>query len=144
MSETGTAAMISVPEFTDLCRREAKFFDLYHFQTLEIGAGTARVRMPADERHVRPGGTISGPAQMALADFSIYAAVLGAIGEVPLAVTTSLNINFLNKPAPGELLAEARLLKVGKRLAMGEVTIFSNGVQQPVSHVTATYSIPPS
>jgi len=143
MPEAAMAAKISVEDFSALCKREAKFFDLYHFHTLEIGAGSARVRMPADERHVRPGGTISGPAQMALADFSIYAAVLGAIGEVPLAVTTSLNINFLNKPAPGELLAEARLLKLGKRLAMGEVTIFSNGASQPVSHVTATYSIPP-
>jgi uncharacterized protein (TIGR00369 family) len=91
---------------------------------------------------VRPGGTISGPTMMALADFAMYVAVLAAIGPVPLAVTINLNINFLRKPAPRDLVAEARLLKLGKRLAMGEVTICSDGESEPVAHVTSTYSIP--
>jgi acyl-coenzyme A thioesterase PaaI-like protein len=80
---------------------------------------------------------------MALADFSMYVAVLAAIGPAPLAVTINLNINFLRRPAPRDLVAEARLLKLGMRLAMGEVTIRSEGQSEPVAHVTSTYSIPP-
>jgi uncharacterized protein (TIGR00369 family) len=78
---------------------------------------------------------------MALADFAMYVAVLAAIGPVPLAVTINLNINFLRRPAPRDLVAEARLLKLGKRLATGEITIWSHG--EPVAHATSTYSIPP-
>jgi uncharacterized protein (TIGR00369 family) len=102
-----------------------------------------RVRQAFRQRSVRPGGTISGPTMMALADFAMYVAVLAAIGPVPLAVTINLNINFLRKAAPRDLLAEARLLKLGKRLATGEVTIRSQGEMEPVAHVTSTYSIPP-
>ena len=102
-----------------------------------------RVRQAFRQRSVRPGGTISGPTMMALADFAMYVAVLVAIGPVPLAVTINLNINFLHKAAPRDLLAEARLLKLGKRLATGEVTICSQGETEPVAHVTSTYSIPP-
>ena len=102
-----------------------------------------RVRQAFRQRSVRPGGTISGPTMMALADFSMYVAVLAAIGPVPLAVTINLNINFLRKAAPRDLLAEAWLLKLGKRLATGEVTICSQGETEPVAHVTSTYSIPP-
>jgi len=102
-----------------------------------------RVRQAFRQVSLRPGGTISGPTMMALADFAMYVAVLAAIGPVPLAVTTNLNINFLRKPVPGDLVAEARLLKIGKRLATGEVTIRSDGETEPVAHVTSTYSIPP-
>jgi len=105
--------------------------------------GGCRVRQAFRELHVRPGGTISGPTMMALADFAMYVAVLGAIGPVPLAVTINLNINFLRKPAPRDLTGEARLLKLGKRLATGEVWIRSDGEEDPVAHVTSTYSIPP-
>jgi uncharacterized protein (TIGR00369 family) len=106
--------------------------------------GGARVRQGFREASIRPGGTISGPTMMALADFAMYVAVLAAIGPVPLAVTTNLNINFLRKPGPRDLLADAHLLKVGKRLAVGEVTIRSEGEEEPVAHVTSTYSIPPT
>jgi uncharacterized protein (TIGR00369 family) len=102
-----------------------------------------RVRQAFNESSLRPGGTISGPTMMALADFAMYVAVLSAIGPVPLAVTTNLNINFLRKPAARDLLAQARLLKLGQRLAVGEVTIRSEGEEDAVAHVTATYSIPP-
>jgi uncharacterized protein (TIGR00369 family) len=105
--------------------------------------GGCRVRQAFRELHVRPGGTISGPTMMALADFAMYVAVLGAIGPVPLAVTINLNINFLRKPAQRDLTGEARLLKLGKRLATGEVWIRSDGGDEPVAHVTSTYSIPP-
>ena len=104
--------------------------------------GDIRVRRQFDDGHLRPGGTISGPTMMELADFAMYVAVFSAIGPQPLAVTINLNINFLRKPARADLIAEARLIKVGKRLAVGEVAIYSDGVVEPVAHVTSTYSIP--
>ena len=105
--------------------------------------GGCRVRQAFRAVSLRPGGTISGPTMMALADFAMYVAVLAAIGPVPLAVTINLNINFLRKPAQRDLTAEARLFKVGKRLATGEVLIRCIGEEELVAHVTATYSIPP-
>ena len=137
------AAHITIEAFEALCRREANFVEQYGFVTEYIGYGTARARLPFDDAHVRPGGTVSGPAMMALADFAMYALVLGMIGPVPLAVTTSLNVNFLRKPGRADVLAEARMLKLGKRLAVGEVNLSSVGSDDPVAHVTATYSIPP-
>src|SRR5712671_2879163 len=101
-----------------------------------------RVRQDFRQRSARPGGTISGPTMMALADFAMYVAVLAAIGPVPLAVTTNLNINFLRKPGETDLLAEAKLMKLGKRLAVGEVAIRSAGGVELVAHATSTYSIP--
>jgi uncharacterized protein (TIGR00369 family) len=101
-----------------------------------------RVRWTFEETALRPGGTVSGPTMMELADFAMYVAVFSAIGPQPLAVTTNLNINFLRKPTRADLLADARLMKVGKRLTVGEVTIYSEGTEEPVAHVTATYSIP--
>jgi len=100
------------------------------------------VRQTYQAQFIRPGGTISGPTMMALADFAMYVGLLASIGPVPLAVTTNLNINFLRKPAARDLIAECRLLKLGKRLAVGEVTIGSEGMDEPVAHVTSTYSIP--
>ncbi len=101
-----------------------------------------RIRQAYRESFIRPGGTISGPTMMALADFAMYVAVLASIGPVPLAVTTNFNINFLRKPAQSDLIAEAKLMKLGKRLAVGEVAIHSDGHQEAVAHVTSTYSIP--
>ena len=107
-----------------------------------VGYGDIRVRREFHADHLRPGGTVSGPTMMELADFAMYVAVFSAIGRQPLAVTTNLNINFLRKPAPADLLADAKLMKIGKRLAVGEVTIYSDGSDEPVAHVTSTYSIP--
>jgi len=143
MDQASQTPRISIDAFNRLLTESAPFQKIYGFETQEIGFGTARVRLPAGEAHIRPGGTLSGPAQMALADFAMYAALLGAIGEVPLAVTTSLNINFLQRPAPGDLLATCRLIKLGKRLAVGDILVLSEGSAEPVSHATATYSIPP-
>ncbi|MEI7608033.1 MAG: PaaI family thioesterase, partial [Rhodospirillaceae bacterium] len=92
---------------------------------------------------VRPGGTVTGPAMFALADVALYGAVLSLIGRVELAVTTSMTVNFLRRPAPVAVVAEARILKLGKRLAYGEVMLWSEGEPEPVAHVTGTYSIPP-
>ncbi|MGF9757325.1 PaaI family thioesterase [Microvirga sp. 0TCS3.31] len=108
----------------------------------EVGPLSARMRMTYHERHIRPGGTISGPAMMALADLALYVAILAHIGPVALAVTTSLNFNFLRKPEQRDLIADCRLLKLGKRLAVGDVSIYSDGNPDVVCHATGTYSIP--
>src|SRR5512143_2287629 len=107
-----------------------------------VGYADVRVRRHFQDDSIRPGGTISGPTMMELADFAMYVAVFSAIGPQPLAVTTNLNINFLRKPPKADLIAEARLMKVGRRLAVGEVTIYSDGSSDAVAHVTSTYSIP--
>ena len=107
-----------------------------------VDYANVRVRRHFQENSIRPGGTISGPTMMELADFAMYVAVFSAIGPQPLAVTSNLSINFLRKPGKGDLVADARLLKVGQRLVVGEVTIYSDGVSDPVAHVTSTYSIP--
>ena len=104
----------------------------------------AILRLEVDHTHLRPGGTISGPTMMLLADTAMYAAILTTIGGVVLAVTTNLNINFLRKPeAHRALLGESWLMKMGKRLIVGEVIIYSQGDPEPVAHATCTYSIPP-
>jgi len=104
--------------------------------------GGCRVRRHFDPRSVRSGGTLSGPTMMMLADLAMYVAVLGSIGCVPAAVTTNLNINFLKMPAPRDVIAEARLIKLGKRLAVGEIGVRSEGEDELVAHATCTYSIP--
>ena len=108
-----------------------------------VGPMSARMRMDENPRHRRPGGTLSGPSMMALADLALYVAILAQIGRVPLAVTTSLTFNFLRKPAPRALYAECRLLKLGKRLAVGEVALVSEGETEMCCHATGTFAIPP-
>ncbi len=108
----------------------------------EVWHGGCRIRKHFAAHSLRPGGTIAGTTMMALADFAIYVAILATIGWVPLMVTTNLNINFLKKPAPRDLLGEARLLKLGKRLAVGDIAIRSEGDDDLVAHATSTYSIP--
>ncbi len=114
------------------------------FRAETIGDGVATVRMPYDDGMLRPGGTIIGPAMMGLADFAMYAALMGAMGQVELAVTTNLNINFLRRPGQSDITGDCRMLKLGKRLAVLEVTLFSAGEDEPIAHATGTYSIPPS
>jgi uncharacterized protein (TIGR00369 family) len=114
------------------------------FVVEEVGEDGIRVRMPVAERHLRPGGTVSGPSMFALADVAVYLMVLNRLGPVALAVTTSCSIDFLRKPAAGrDLVAEARLLKLGRALAVGDVLIFSEGGAEPVARASLTYSIPP-
>ncbi len=113
-------------------------------RVIDTGPMYARVRLDVDSGHLRPGGTVSGPTMFALADTALYVAILGEIGLVPLAVTTNMNINFLRKPqADAALLGECKLIKLGKALAVGDVSIFSEGQDDPVAHATGTYSIPP-
>ena len=112
--------------------------------TIESADGSiCLLRQRYSEKMLRPGGTVSGPTLMALADFAMYVVLLSAIGPIGLAVTTNLNINFLRKGLPGhDVLAAARLLKLGKRLAVGEVNLLSGTSPDPIAHVTSTYSIP--
>ncbi len=109
----------------------------------ELRDGFLRLRVPVTERYLRPGGTVSGPALMTIADTAMYYLVLGMIGPVALALTTNLNMNFLRAPKLADVIAEAEMLKLGKRLAVGQVTIYSDGSDEPVAHATVTYSIPP-
>lgn len=102
-----------------------------------------RLAMPIGEQHLRPGGTVSGPAMMTLADCAAYLLLLGLIGPVALAVTTNLNINFLRKPGMSDLVAEASMLKLGKTLAIIELSLYSAGQPEPVAHSVMTYAIPP-
>jgi uncharacterized protein (TIGR00369 family) len=108
-----------------------------------VGPMTARLRLIAHERHLRPGGTVSGPAMFTLADVGIWVGILAHNGPESLAaVTTNLNINFLRKPPHGDVIVECRLLKLGKRLAVGEATLYSEGAAEPVAHAVGTYAIP--
>lgn len=109
----------------------------------EVGHRSARVRMTIHDRHIRSGGTVSGPSLFTLADFSVYVAIISAVGEPGIhAVTTNLNINFLAKPEPRDLVSVVRLIRLGRRLAVGEAQIFSDGVPDMVAHAIATYALP--
>jgi acyl-coenzyme A thioesterase PaaI-like protein len=109
-----------------------------------VGSLGAMVRLPVTANELRPGGTVSGPVLMGVADFALYIAILGEIGIVPLTVTTNLNINFLRRPtASAAIVGVCTLLKLGRSLAVGEVSLYSEGDDQPVAHVVGTYSIPP-
>ncbi len=109
-----------------------------------VGNRSATIRKRVNNDHLRPGGTVSGPVMMEMADTALYCAILGEIGLVALAVTTNLNINFLRKPSPDrDMIAECRLIKLGKLLAIGEVSLYSEALADPVAHAVGTYAIPP-
>jgi len=121
-----------------------KEFPQSSVSVVEVGNQGATVRQKIGTEHLRPGGTVSGPVLMAVADSALYVAILGEIGLVPLAVTTNLNINFLRKPsAERAILGKCKLLKVGKALVVGEVFLYSEEQEEPVAHAVGTYSIPP-
>lgn len=138
------APAMSADEIAKLLEKEfpQAFFPGCGLSLERIDYGDVRVRRAYHEDHLRPGGTISGPTMMALADLALYVAILAQIGPVALAVTTSLNYNFLRKPGQVALIGEAKLLKLGKRLAVGEVCLYSQGESEMVCHATGTYSIP--
>lgn len=102
------------------------------------------VRLKVTDKHLRPGGTVSGPSMFGLADVCFYLIILGNIGPKALTVTTNCSIDFMRKPAPKDMIAKARLLKLGKALAVGDVLLYSEGTEKPVAHANVTYSIPPN
>lgn len=134
---------ITIDQFEDLMAAELPWAVDVGLRIESIENGRATMRLPFDGRMLRPGGTVSGPAMMGLADATMYAVVLSMIGKVKLAVTTSFNINFLRFPPPADIVAEGSAIKLGKRLAVIEVTLFTLGDHEPIAHATGTYSIPP-
>ena len=134
---------ITVETFNEIVEQELPWAYELGVKATEIGDGTATLMIPYDEKMLRPGGTMSGPTMMMLADACMYAVVLSQIGIVKLAATTNLNINFLRKPEPRNLVAKGSMLKLGKRLAVMAVDVYSDGSDDLVAHTTGTYSIPP-
>ena len=113
------------------------------FKIEELNEGTTKVRLKVSNRHLRPGGTVSGPSMFGLADISVYMAVLANIGSESLSVTTNCSIDFMRKPAANaDLISNCKLLKIGKRLAVGDVLIYSESMDEPVARASLTYSIP--
>jgi len=137
-------AKLTVEELQNLL--DAEFPRTFHrnggYVIEKVWLGGSRVRKHFDKASLRPGGTIAGTTLMALTDITMYVAILATIGWKPLTVTTNLNINFLRKPEPRDLLGEARLLKLGRRLVVGDIAIRSDGQEELVAHATSTYSIP--
>jgi len=118
----------------------AEDFTVEHVAPMEI-----TMRLNVGERHLRPGGTVSGPSMFGLADVSIYLAIMAMIGPKALAVTTNASFDFMRKPASGvDLIAKCRLLKLGRVLAVGDVLLYSEGMDEPVARAAMTYSIPPN
>lgn len=113
------------------------------YSVVSVAPGRAVLRLTPDRRHLRPGGTVSGPTLFTLADLAAYAAIIAHVGPVALAVTTSLNINFMRRPELAPLEGTCRLLKLGRRLAVTEIAIAPAGGGEMLAHATATYSIPP-
>jgi uncharacterized protein (TIGR00369 family) len=139
------AALLNVKRVEELI--DARFPQIHsggrNLVVEEVGFRTARVRMKANPRHIRPGGTISGPSMFSLADFSVYVAVIATVGERGIdAVTSNLNINFLAKPEPADMTADVKLIRLGRRLAVGEVELYSEGGSDMVAHAIATYALP--
>lgn len=135
--------MLSAAEVEALIREGVPMAEDIDLRIEQVDGRRALARVPFSARLVRPGGTLSGPVQMALGDAAMYAVVLGALGRVEMAVTSQLNINFLSRPAPVDLLAEARILRLSRRQAVCEVSLFSAGEEEVlVAHVTGTYALP--
>ena len=134
---------ITIQEIELLTLESLPFAVDYGFRVDSVSLGTSTVRSPYQESFLRPGGTISGPVIMGLADYALFVAILTKIGLVELAVTTNLNINFLRRPDPGDLLAVANVIKIGKRLAVGQIEVYLDGEESMIAHATSTYSIPP-
>jgi len=137
------APVMSRDDLQDLMRRDfSQVAD--DFLIEEVRSMGCRVRLEVDERHLRPGGTVSGPTMFGLADVSVYLATMAMIGPQTLAVTTNIAMDFMRKPEAGrDLIAETRLLKLGKRLSVGDVLIYSDGRPEPVARASMTYAIPP-
>lgn len=134
---------MSVDEFNGIIREQLPLADMLSIRAERIDYGSATLRLPTTTEYLRPGGTISGPAMMALADVAMYALVMSMIGRVELAVTSNFNMNFLRKPRPADLIGEARIIKLGRRLAFGDVMIHSAAEpEKPVAQSTVTYAIP--
>lgn len=134
-----------MPTLDEVSTFMAREFPQSRSEILALGDGGATVRRRIGEGDLRPGGTVSGPVMFEVADVALYVALLGEVGLVPLAVTTSLTINFLRKPVAGrDLIGVCRLIKAGRVLVVGDVSVYSEGMDEPVAHAVGTYSVPPA
>ena len=144
LTEDQGLSKIDRSQFERLMREELPFAHDMGLKVEHVSTELASLRAPFSAQSLRPGGTVSGPTMMGLADVALYLLVLANVGHQPLAVTTSLNFNFLRKPPPSDLLAEARPLKIGRRLVVGDVSMYAaNSPDQLIAHATGTYSVPP-
>lgn len=134
--------LLSAIEFTELCDEHLPFARLIGMQVDHFGTDRVDLRAVYNNDFLRPGGTVSGPVMMTLADAAMFGAILAHIGPVALAVTTNLSIDFLRKPAPADVVASARVLKLGKRLAVGDIMMTSAADGKLVARASATYSLP--
>jgi uncharacterized protein (TIGR00369 family) len=135
---------ISAARFMELTRKTTPLAEVFDVSVQTLEAGQARLRLPFRSDFMRAGGTVSGPAMMMLADYALYAVIMSVAENGEGAVTSNLNTTFLRRPKPAAVIAEARLIRCGKRLAYGEVTMFSEGdEEEPVAHATGTYALPP-
>ena len=133
---------LTTEEFEALATQGVPYVGQLGCRVERFEPGAVDVRLPWDERLLRPGGTVCGPAMMGLADITLSGVVLSRIGRVELAVTTDLNIHFLAKPRPRDLICRGRILRLRRVLAVGEVTVVGAGGEGPVAHATGTYAIP--
>lgn len=139
---TGDGIVMTAAELNEFLG--AAFEGPRSYRVEHVGEDGVRMRVPYDSSQLRPGGTLSGPTMMSLADAAAWIVTLSRIGPVALAVTSSLTISFLSKPQPADLLAHATLLRLGKRQSVSEVRLWSEGgdPSEPVAHATVTYAIP--
>lgn len=134
--------MMTINELHTLIEREFPQMS-GQFEVLELHGDGLTLRMKINDSHLRPGGTVSGPSIFSLADCAYYLATLAMIGPKSLTVTTSCSMDFMRKPAPGDLIGRARILKLGKLLSVGDVLVYSDGMEAPVARASLTYAIPP-
>jgi uncharacterized protein (TIGR00369 family) len=134
---------INAKDVENLIRQWVPMAEDIDLRVEEVREGYARICIPFSEKNLRPGGTVSGPVMMAAGDTAMYAAIIASLGEIAMAVTSNLNINFMQRPKPVDLIAEATILKLGKRMAFCEVGLRSKGSEELVAHVTGSYSLPP-
>lgn len=134
---------ITVAEFEQLAFDEVPYAGQLGCRVVRFEAGEVEIRLPYSDLLRRPGGTICGPALMALADVVLYGVVMSMIGRIELAVTTDMNVHFLSRPPAEDVIAQGRILKLGRRLAVGEVVMHSVGDSRPICHVTGSHAIPP-
>lgn len=140
--------VLTAQEVSDYVHEVFSEANVYDWQVEDLSEGWISVSLKTGPQDIRPGGTVSGPTMFALADITAYLLTLAHVGRQALAVTTNLNINFINKPLPGTLYAKGEMIKLGKRLAVCEIRIYSHAPEHPeekrlVAHATATYSVPP-
>jgi uncharacterized protein (TIGR00369 family) len=138
----GEMARITPERFQEIVRETLPFGQMLGAEILDLAEGRARFRLPFKAELTRHGGTIGGPFMMGLADMVMYAVVLSCIPDAEGAVTSNLTMNFLRRPGPAAMIADGRMLRLGRRLAFGEVELFSEGDPDMVAHATATYALP--